>query len=128
MTPPPNRETRVDISLEADKSLLMIGFHGRITLRDLEHAHNTIATRLDGKIPTGLVLDARQSQPGYTHGELLQALEAGLDQASTQRCAFVSDEMRPDTVTLIEAACVPYAVRVRWFDDIDRAREWAAGL
>ncbi len=127
MDRPANPQSRVDITIEAGRSLVLVRFEGLITADDLEKAHETLSARLDGKLPAGLVLDARESRPDYTPGQLLAALEACLEQASPQRCAFVSNALREDTVTLIETACVPYAVRVRGFEEIDAARDWAAG-
>ena len=120
-------EPRFAISTEAGRSLAVIRFEGVIAANDLEAAYGALSARVDGRRPEGLVIDARWSSPDYTPGQLLAVLEACLEQASPQRCAFVSGELREDTLTLIETACVPYAVRVRGFDDFDAARDWAAG-
>lgn len=128
MDRPLNSEARVEVTIEAGRSLVVIRFEGLITPGDLDYAHDTLTARLGGKLPAGLVLDARRSRPGYSPGQLLAALETCLEQASPQRCAFVSSELREDTLTLLETAGVPYAVRVRGFDDIDAAANWAAGL
>lgn len=122
-----NSGARVEVSIDAGRSLVIVRFEGLITPADLEHAHDTLTARLEGRLPAGLVLDARRSRPGYSPGQLLASLEDCLEQASPQRCAFVSSEMRDDTLTLLETAGVPYAVRVRGFDDLDAAIDWAAG-
>ena len=127
MDHPSSPQSRVEINIESGRSLATVRFEGLIGADDLARANEALNARLSGKLPAGLVLDARESRPDYTPGQLLAVLEACLDQASPQRCAFVSSQVRENTVTLIETACVPYAVRVRGFDDIDAARDWAAG-
>ena len=128
MTMSSNPQSGVDVSLEAVRSLVVIRFTGLIESRDLDHAREVLIERLNGKAPAGMVLDARASQPGYTPGQLLETFEIFLDQASPQRCAFVAAKVREETLTLIETACVPYAVRVRRFEDLQEAQDWAAGL
>ncbi len=118
---------RVDITLEQGQ-LATLRFFGAIRADDLHRAHRELHDRLGGKTVVGLVLDARFSTPDYTPGQLLDSLESCLDFSSPQRCAFVATQVREETLTLIETACVPFAVRVRGFEDADRAMRWALGL
>ena len=122
-----NADGRVDIRLDGGRSLVIVTFTGLITSEDLAKARDEVTRRLYGKSPAGLVLHANESKPGYTPGQLLESIEHCLEQASPQRCAFVASEVREETLTLLETACVPFAVRVRGFDDLDEARAWAAG-
>jgi len=119
---------RVDIALEGGGSLATLRFTGAIRADDLHRAQRGLQDRLGGKTIAGLVLDARLSTPDYTPGQLLDALESCLELSSPQRCAFVTSEIREETLNLIETAGVPYAVRVRGFFDLDEGTRWAAGL
>ncbi len=118
---------RVDIELETG-GLATLRFYGAIRADDLHRAHREFHDRLNGKSVAGLVIDARESTPDYTPGQLLDSVEACLELASPQRCAFVATEVRAETITLIETACVPFAVRVRGFQNAEEAARWAAGL
>ncbi|CAN0029461.1 unnamed protein product [Chrysoparadoxa australica] len=118
---------RVDIELDQSGALATLRFSGPIRGDDLHRAQRGLHDRLGGRTLSGLLIDARQSQPDYTPGQLADALEACLESASPHRLAFVSGEMREDTVSLIETAAVPYAVRVRGFLDLDEGERWVAG-
>ena len=118
---------RVDITLDDRAALATLKFAGAIRADDLQRAHRGLQDLLGGKTVSGLVIDSRQSTPDYTPGQLLDMLESCLELASPQRCAFVTSEIRENTLRLIETAGVPFAVRVRGFIDLDEGARWAAG-
>jgi hypothetical protein len=118
---------RVETTLDLGGTLAIMRFSGAIRGDDLIRAQRGLNDALNHRTVTGLILDARASRPDYTPGQLLDALEACLESASPHRCAFVTSEIREDTLKLIESAGVPFAVRVRGFMDMEEAWRWAAG-
>lgn len=119
---------RVDLSFEKSGALAVLKFAGAIRADDLHRASRSLIDRLAGATLAGLVLDARDSTPDYTPGQLSDALEPCFDLSSPERCAFVTREVREDTLKLLETAGVPFAVRVRGFLDLEDGKRWAAGL
>lgn len=118
---------RVDIAFDDRAGLATLQFAGAIRADDLQRAHRGLQDLLGGKTLSGLVVDSRRSTPDYTPGQLLDVLESCLELSSPQRCAFVTSEIREETLRLIETAGVPFAVRVRGFFDLDEGTRWAAG-
>ncbi len=128
MDRPDTQQPRVDIDLCQSGALAVMRFTGTMRGDDLDRAQRALAERLDGRTVSGLILDARASRPGYTAEQLRDAIEACLEIACPKRCAFVSGEAREDTLSRIESAGVPFAVRVRGFLDLEEGRRWAAGF
>lgn len=118
----------VEIDFDAGAALVTLRYVGTVDAAGLERAHQALLETLRGRVPTGLVLDVRESQPAYSPGELLENMESCVSDFPLERVALVSSANRERLIMLMETVAFPHGVRVRAFSSMDDARRFAAGL
>ncbi|MEO1038789.1 MAG: hypothetical protein AAFX09_04530 [Pseudomonadota bacterium] len=122
---------QITVRFDPASRLLECRFEGRVGSAQLAEFAEAAIRESAGHTLRGVLFDARASTPAYSHGEMIDTLEQGLEAASPQRCAFLVSEMteeRQRQAVLLEAASVPFAVKVRAFTDEAEARSWAGGV
>lgn len=117
----------IDIRFEPSAGLISIVCEGVVTENDLLRAQSEADRLADGRSVRAMMIDARRSSPGYPAGQLVEPMSAILEDLRIQRCAFVSTRGRDDILDVIETVTLPYAVRVRAFDNAADARAWLLG-
>lgn len=117
----------IDIRFEPSAGLISFVCEGVVTENDLLRAQSEADRLADGRSVRAMMIDARRSSPGYPAGQLVEPMSAILEDLRIQRCAFVSTRGRDDILDVIETVTLPYAVRVRAFDNAADARAWLLG-
>ncbi|MGY6628202.1 MAG: STAS/SEC14 domain-containing protein [Oceanicaulis sp.] len=117
----------IDIRFEPDAGLITFVCEGVVTESDLKRAQAEVERLADGRSARAMLIDARQSSPGYAPGLLVEPMSAVLEDLMVRRCAFVSVRGRDDILDVLETVTLPYAVRVRGFDNDVEARAWLLG-
>ncbi|KAA5804068.1 hypothetical protein F1654_09845 [Alkalicaulis satelles] len=118
----------VDIRLEREAGLISFLFEGVVSEADLYKAQREAENMASGHAVRAMIVDVRRSSPGYQAQQLVEPLSAVLEDMMIQRLAFVSTRGRDDVLGVIEAVSLPYAVRIRAFEDGEDARAWVLGL
>ncbi|WBQ09998.1 STAS/SEC14 domain-containing protein [Hyphomonadaceae bacterium ML37] len=114
----------IDIRFEPDVGLISFLCEGVVTQDDLKQAQAEADRLADGRSVRAMMIDARNSSPGYPPGQLVEPMSAVLEELRIRRCAFVSVRGRDEILDVIETVTFPYAVRVRAFDSDVEARAW----
>ncbi|MCH8489966.1 MAG: hypothetical protein LAT81_08570 [Oceanicaulis sp.] len=117
----------VDIRFELGTGLISFVCEGVVTLGDLQRAQAEAERLVNGRSIRAMLIDARRSSPGYAPGQLIEPMSAILEDLMIRRCAFVTARGRDDILDVIETVSLPYAVRVRAFENDVEARAWLLG-
>lgn len=117
----------IDVRLEPDAGLISFVCSGVVTQADLAHAQTEADRLAAGRSVRSMMIDARQSSPGYPIEQLAEPMSAVLEDLRIKRCAFVSTRGRDEILAMIETLTFPLAVRVRAFDTDAEARRWLLG-
>jgi hypothetical protein len=114
----------IDVRFEPDVGLISFVCAGVVTQADLTHAQKEADRLAAGRSVRSMMIDARQSSPGYPIDQLAEPMSAVLEDLRIKRCAFVSARGRDEILAMIETLTFPFAVRVRAFDTGTEARHW----
>ncbi|MCC5997030.1 MAG: hypothetical protein JJU18_11765 [Oceanicaulis sp.] len=117
----------IDIRLEPEAGLISFICEGLVSQEDLKRAEREAERLAAGRTVRAMIIDARRSSPGYAPEQLVEPLSAILEDLQIQRCAFVTARGRDDVQGVIETVTMPYAVRLRVFEDAGEARAWVLG-
>lgn len=124
------RETsKFTAEYQAGHQRLVCIFHGHITKDDLADANQAMFDLCENRPVRSVLLDARNSETGYSSQQMIESIEAFLDQIYVNRCAFVTHKCpeNPDRIkqiAIMESTSYAYGVKAAGFKSLDDARSW----